>query len=287
MKNLKVIVISFGLISAITLMSFNMRKDSKSKTINIKEIDKSLVKIKDKLYAGKFEVSNKLYREFLHDLMIKNKKELYLQVLVDSLNWRDKTAYNEPFVELYFRHPAYSNYPLVNVSYESAIKYCDWLTDTYNSSPNKKFKKVKFRLPTEPEWEFAAKGGLENCEYAWGNRLLLDNKINCNFRYVGDENLEIDTITNKIVVDYTNNTGIAGTLNDNADITAPVDSYKPNKYGLYNMCGNISEMIQVKGISKGGGWKSPGGDVKIKSKAKYNKSAVDVGFRYFMEIIEE
>ena len=50
--------------------------------------------------------------------------------------------------------------------------------------------------------------------------------------------------------------------------------------------GNVSEMIQEKGLSKGGNLRSPGGDVTIKSRSKYKKSAIDLGFRYFMEIIE-
>jgi formylglycine-generating enzyme required for sulfatase activity len=80
--------------------------------------------------------------------------------------------------------------------------------------------------------------------------------------------------------------GIAGTLYDAADITAPVNSYWPNKFGLYNVCGNVAEMVSEKGISRGGGWKNAGGDVKIESKRNYTKSATDLGFRYFMEIIE-
>jgi len=57
--------------------------------------------------------------------------------------------------------------------------------------------------------------------------------------------------------------------------------------GLYNMSGNVAEMIQEKGIACGGGWRSCGYDVQITSTEKYDHSDVDLGFRYFIEIVEE
>lgn len=284
---MKTLFLCLGLISVITVMSFTKDNTSQSETFNCREMEKSVVKITDKLYAGKFEVTNLLYREFTHDLTVKNKTDLLKKVQVDSLNWRDKLAFNEPMVELYFRHPAFANYPVVNISHEAAVLFCEWLTNEYNSNPGRKFKKIIFRLPAEAEWELAAKGGLENCNYSWGDRLYQDNRANCNYMSIGDENLKYDTLTKKVIVVGTGNSRVAGSLNDKADITAPVDSYKANKYGLYNVCGNVAEMIQEKGIAKGGSWRSPGGDVTITSVSKYTKSGTDLGFRYFMEIIEE
>jgi formylglycine-generating enzyme required for sulfatase activity len=221
---------------------------------------------------------------------MKNKTELYKIAMIDSLNWRDKLAYNEPFVELYFRHPAYANYPLVNVSYEGANLFCQWLTDEYNSNPKRKYKKVIFRLPTQLEWEMASIGGGYSSSYPWGFGLIQNGQYMCNFKHYGDESIIYDSITKKAIIDpncyHGENIGIAGNLHDAVDITATVNSYWPNKYGLYNVCGNVAEMVSDKGISRGGGWKNVGGDVKIQSKSYYSKSAIDVGFRYFMEIIE-
>lgn len=286
MKKNKSIFVITGLISAMVFMSFTPKKNDKKIEFDYKGIEKSVAKISDKLYVGKYEVTNLQFREYLYYLTINGQIDIIKNVKPDTLNWRNKNCNNEPMVELYFRHPAYANYPVVNVSYEAANSYCEWLTNEYNKNSKKKFKKVKFRLPTITEWEFAASGGIENNNYPWGNSLLVDNKYMCNYIHIGDENLHYDTISKKIIVDYTYNKGIVGPTSDMADITAPVQSYNANKFGLYNTSGNVSEMVIQKGISKGGSWKNVGGDVRIKSQNYYVKSATDLGFRYFMEIIE-
>jgi len=286
MKKIKTLFLCFATLTAIVLMSFAADKANKDDSINLKDIEKSVVLIKGNLYAGKYEVSNVLYRVFIKSLIKNNKTDLLKTAQVDSLNWRDKLAYNEPYVAYYFRHPAYDNYPVVNISFEGANLFCKWLTDEYNAYPKRKFKKVIFRLPTEIEWEMAAKGGIEYNEYACGNRLCQNGHYICNFRKMGDESIKYDTIKKQLVVEYAGNSGIAGSLNDAANITAPVDSYFPNDFGIYNICGNVAEMVKEKGISRGGGWKDVGGDVKISSRAHYTKSATDLGFRYFMEIVE-
>jgi formylglycine-generating enzyme required for sulfatase activity len=284
MKKINLISIAVAVIG-LFLMSFKS-KPVKEESLNCKEIDKSVVKIQEKLFAGKFEVSNLLYREFLNGLSKNNKTDLLKVAKIDSSNWTDKLSYNQPMVELYFRHPAYSNYPLVNVSYEGANLFCEWLTNEYNSNPKRKFKKVIFRLPTESEWEQAASGGLTQNEYAWGNQLMVKDHYMCNFQRMGDESIKYDTIKKQYTIEYSRNIGIAGSINDNADITAPVSAYWPNQFGIYNVCGNVSEMVKERGIARGGSWKNVGGDVKIKSKKLYTKSQTDVGFRYFMEVIE-
>lgn len=287
MKKFKVVLFSVGLLFTMVLMSFTANYGVKVIGLSIKDIDKSVVKINEKLYAGAYEVRNSLYLEFIQDLTSKNKTDLLKKAMLDTLNWRDKLAYNEPYVELYFRHPAYANYPVVNVTYEAANLFCEWLTETYNTNPNRNFKKVLFRLPTEAEWEFASAGGTELSTYPWGNSLFQNNHFMCNYKHIGDENLRSDSLTKKVSVVFNDYGSMVGSLNDGADITAPVDGYYANKFGLYNVCGNVAEMVKEKGLSKGGGWKSLGGDVRIKSKEYYTKSATDLGFRYFMEVVEK
>ena len=59
-------------------------------------------------------------------------RKLYSEALPDTLVWRDKLGYNEPFVTQYLRHPAYKNYPVVGVSWTQASDFCIWRTDRVN-----------------------------------------------------------------------------------------------------------------------------------------------------------
>jgi len=265
-----------------------------AKELKISEIDKSVCQVKDSLYAGKYEVSNLVYRSFEQDLKKNKQTELLKIATVDTNVWRDKLEYNEPLVRYYYRHPNFGDYPVVGVSWEAANLFCKWLTEKYNSDPKRKFKKVVFRLPTEMEWELAGYGGHKYLPYAWGGPSLRNSKgrFLCNFRRVGDENISFDTINKTLIVDfdinpYASNTASELIINDGSIITMPVTFYFPNDFGLYNVCGNVAEMVQEKGIAKGGSWESPGGDVQVKSRAHYSKPTRDIGFRYFMVVVEK
>jgi formylglycine-generating enzyme required for sulfatase activity len=146
--------------AALLLLSFVAPKPKE--VLDLKTIDNSMAKVNDKLYACKYEVTNFLYRNFENDLKLNKRTNDLKTACVDTLNWRDNKCYNEPFVEYYYRHLAYDNYPVVNISYDAANLFCKWLTEKYNANPKRKFKKVIFRLPNEKEWEFAAAGGENN-----------------------------------------------------------------------------------------------------------------------------
>jgi formylglycine-generating enzyme required for sulfatase activity len=238
-------------------------------------IQKKLKKIDEKLYASATEVTNHEYQIFI-DFLKKNQSTENLAIAqIDSAQWRREFAYNEPFVRYYHAHPAYQDYPVVNVSYEGTLLYCEWLTTQYNTHPKRNFNKVQFRLPTEQEWVKAAQGGNASAIYPWEGDQLKNKKgmYRCNFIRAAEDTM-----------------GVAGFNNDNADITAPVKSYEPNTFGLYNMSGNVAEMLFEKGKTKGGSWQDAAEAMKIASNGKfgqYSQPCPAIGFRVFMEVLEK
>lgn len=85
-------------------------------------------------YMDQFEISNLNWREYLHwmRLTFHNTPELIRRATPDTTVWRTELAYNEPYVEYYFSHVAYNNYPVVGVTWEQASDYCIWRTNRVN-----------------------------------------------------------------------------------------------------------------------------------------------------------
>lgn len=234
------------------------------------------------LYISTTEVSNLEYREFLYSLKQSGQTELYLRCLPDTTVWRRKSGYNEPYVEYYFRHPAYEHYPVVGVDYDQVTQYCQWLSKLQSErvgATESPIKAVEYRLPSRAEWELAARGTLDShAIYPWQGESLRANK--------GKDAGKILANFVRIKGDLT---GVAGSLNDNADITAPVNSYWPNTIGLYCISGNVYEMLNEKGLVKGGSWRSPGYNLRIDIdpiNIDPAKGYDDVGFRLVAEIVE-
>ncbi len=247
-------------------------------------------------YMDETEVANIDYREYLYWLervFGESYPEVVERALPDTLVWREELAYNEPFVETYFRHPSFNDYPVVGVSWEQATDYARWRTDRvnemilvergilnlnteqkdednfnteayllglYQGDVRRNLKDLRtggerpvrfedgillpeYRLPTEAEWEYAAlalQGELATEQderitdrriYPWpGNTVRYQRHgkyqgaIMANFKRGGGDYM-----------------GLAGHLNDRAHIPAPVRSFFPNDFGLYNMAGNVSE----------------------------------------------
>jgi len=145
-------------------------------------------------------------------------------VYPDTLVWiRDFTySYNEPYTDNYFAHPAYDDYPVVGVDWEQAFAFSIWRTEQLNKylKSQGEGQVQDYRLPTEAEWEYAARGNLDLNPYPWGGPYTR-NKEGCflaNFKPMRGNYVD-----------------------DGALITNPVGSYAPNEYGLYDMAGNVAE----------------------------------------------
>jgi len=261
-------------------------KKEKKEVFTLDGFEKTLSKVYDNFYMSKYEVSNLQYRTFLDELKKNGNLEKYSQAEVDSARWIDSLGINEVYVHLYLRHQAYNNYPVVNISYEGAVLFCEWLTDKYNNYEKRKFKKVKFRLPQQIEWEKAARGGIKEGDYPWGGRSLRNYKgdVVCNYFYIGDENIHFDK--EKITFEILGG-GAVSLTEDKGDLTCPVKSYYPNGFDIYNISGNVSEMTADKGIARGGSFLSPGYDVRIQSVDNYSHPDIYLGFRYCMDVIEQ
>jgi len=132
-------------------------------------------------------------------------------------------SYNDPMLQDYFYHPAYYDYPVVGVNWYQANAFCYWRTKYKNDKTKGKknpYRAPVFRLPSEAEWEYAARGGLDFAKYPWGGPSTINDRgcFLANFK------------------------PLRGNYSaDGALYTMEAMSYNSNDYGLYNMAGNVSE----------------------------------------------
>lgn len=258
-------LLALFVVSTVLLFGFSSGSPS---AVSVKNIEANLSRINSGLYVYRYETSRAEYQVFLEYLLKHNQTDLYRKYQVSR----------EPNEE-----EAREDYPVTNISHEAALAYCSWLTDQYNRDPMRKFRKVTFRLPTETEWNALANGGVTEKLYPWESPYLRDRegRLLCNFRPVGDQQISRNpgTGTYHIVNDPAAAPG-------EAHIT-PVKSFEPmGPYGLYNLCGNAAEMLEEKGIAKGGSYESGGYDVRIQSRMLYTGPSPEIGFRLLMEIQE-
>lgn len=237
-------------------------------------------------FMMKEEVSNFSYKEYLFDLKKNGKNDEYLAAQVDSSKWSSNQILAPKYVQYYFNHPAYQNYPVVNITRQQAEKYCEWLTQVWRRNTGN--ENILFRLPTHTEFLRAANGSAITRPYAWEAPFLrrADGKFQCNFLAIDAGAISRDVETGKLIVqdihlDYMELGG-----SNYADLTAPVRSFWPNEFGIYNLNGNVSEMVFEQNIAVGGDWNSPGYDIRNQSTKKFTEANPMVGFRPVMTFIE-
>ncbi len=140
----------------------------------------------------------------------------------DTLVWvRDFAySYNEPMARNYFWHPAFDDYPVVGVNWDMARAFCYWRTNLWNTHMKDQPNTENFRLPTEWEFEYAARGGHDMVPFPWGGYYARNSKgcLLANFK-----------------------PGRGDYREDGGAKTVNAYAYNPNDYGLYNMAGNVAE----------------------------------------------
>ena len=284
MKN---IITLFCLSCALGLISFTFISKEKHFKSNYAFVPSGTFNYNDaKVSVGAFymssgEVTNGNYREFLNDLKANGNEKDYKIALPDTAAW-NKTipnTYLEPMANMYFWHPAYANYPVVNISKQGAELYCEWLTKKMKQAYPKKTLN-RFRLPTKAEWIYAAKGGNDNAIYPWGTATVRNTNGNllANFMHIGEQNIKKDSSGQLVVANKSE--FLYDPIDDyTADLTAVTKSYNPNNFGLYNMAGNVAELVADENVTMGGSWYSPGFNIQTTSQEEFKKPNPMTGFR--------
>lgn len=177
----------------------------------------------DPFEIGRTAVSNAEFADFVHATGYQTEAEsfgwsfVFHLLLPDDLPPTRSVAAAPWWRQIHgadWRHPegpesdlnGRENHPVVHISWHDAQAYCTWLD---------------MRLPTEAEWERAARGGLDGKRYAWGNEYRPDGRVMCNI--------------------FEGTFPTVNTAEDGYLGTAPVDSFPANGYGLHNVAGNVWE----------------------------------------------
>jgi len=286
-------------------------------------LDRIMRPIRGNIYAMDSETTNLEYNQFLLSLEGDDRKKYGFDLTGYKKSVRE---FYQRYHQLSKGKPSHrqikkrdttaienhNDYPAVNISHEGAIEYCKWLTEEYNSSPKKKkFKKVIFRLPTLDEWQIAALGDpkfqswklLDNTVevimakdtsdmfkgprkpmkiddsilYPWYRVYFMRSRVYNQFGcYLGNFNIKVDRKCPSRALAY-----------DGFTMTSFVRAYFPNDLGLFDVVGNVAEMIDVDGKACGGSWNDLPEKSTIQSVKNYTGPDETVGFRVFMEVIEK
>jgi formylglycine-generating enzyme required for sulfatase activity len=260
------------------------------------------VKISDNFYVDRTEMRNIDYLEYHYWCMrvLGAKSEEFLNSYPDTTVWKGLgLSQTDDMVRMYFRHPKYRNMPVVGLTIEQAMSYAKWRSNRvyeflliknkmiepqpnqnaenyftiekylageyFDYVPDSSLPIPKYSLPSIDEWETLAAGGLDKAEYTLGydtlkgkfKRLLKKNKFIFNTKEFSDY---YSTDSSKV-------------------LTGDVNSFKPNKFDLYNTIGNIAEMTTSEGVAKGGSWYHPLEMANINNNILYKKPRNWLGFR--------
>ena len=225
------------------------------------------------------------YHEFLSQLLFMKDNASLDTAAVEAFDYNDYLP--EALVPPAFTKGIIAmspDWPVTNVSHRGAELYALWLTQAYNNDNKRKDpREVRFRLPTEEEWTYAAAGGRSYVAYPWGGYYYFNNKgcMLANFRthdLADSTRQRIDALCAADKKDR----GCASERH----LLVPADAYFPNDYGLYNMTGNAAELVQTPGRTLGGSWLDTPEDSQIGKVIERTAPHPSTGFRLVMEYVD-
>lgn len=252
------------------------------------------------------EVTNAEYREFLQDLTDSGKKELYAFCYPDTALLKEELWIGKYLN--YFTHPYFSDHPVTGITYAQAMEYCRWLSLRYQAK-FPEWSGSEFRIPVWAEWEYAARAGKQFNSYPWG--YLVRNSLGCplaNFtdnEFLSDTNNEYNHLNPILYYQWVYSEHMNKTRNLQTETGKkrkkirplygmPVwaDSYFPNDWGLYNITGNVAEMViseHMKPAYFGGSYRTEARYMNLNWMLPHPypspQAQADVGFRPVMSYI--
>lgn len=252
-------------------------------------------------YAMETEVNNLTWFLFLNYLIDNNREEDLKECLPNDAEWALKMNFEkfQKFPEKYIKSlPLSSDFirknnimdlgwtnfaylPVVGISKKAAQLFAQWMTQMSGSN-------IDFRLPTEIEYEWMAYGGLSDTnQFAWSGKFTRDYRGIILAKYIFGDDWDNAGNIKKPNSNYQQNSEFTTIVYDSIWVIPcapyPTACFKNNSFGLFDMCGNVAEMVQEDGFTKGGSWASPAYFLRIKEREKWSGKPSDcVGFRLVM-----
>lgn len=274
----------------------------------------NLIAISDSLYAGRSEVTYQSYNTF--EVFLKENPDktipYFSKIYKNELNWSlaDSSAlhfYNYSFIsrkkelrnsiyskkgtyDTYRFLPSINHYPMIGITHEQAKLYCQWKSKKVTKNINKWLKEQGFhqryifnyRLPTQTEWLLAF-GSKEtyNVKVKYSKSTSKIAK-KLGFKKIKNNTYYDLTINQKLPFKYRE----FALYENEVNFIGSVYAHSPNSLRLYNMKGNVAEMIDEVGIAMGGSWRDTLEEIDKNLSQNYVCPSEWLGFRVFCEIKE-
>jgi len=242
------------------LLSFSAKKKRRF-------IPPGMVRISDTLFMDKTEVTNLSWYEYLYWLknMYGSDSPEYQAAVPDSTVWLyDGMSSNLPWQNSFKQIKFFKDYPVSGISYDQALAFCKWRTDRVRHfvSLSDRYRDCdfSFRLPSCAEWEFVSDGSPEVFSHLNPPIVINASPTATIMNVTWPANLHFE---------------------QGASFSHPiaVGSYKPNRLGIYDMTGNVAEMLREKGLAKGGSFYHSVSEARNGKSISYEKATAWLGFR--------